>query len=116
MRPWAAGLTFWNALCGAYVLIFCAYWLYNLAFLFVDLRAAADIRHFTTNKLGLSERQLQTVTWPEVASRIVQVRGRSLSLLHCSPYPYYCILRTRAICAMGRLSKALGLETPYLGS
>ena len=73
LQPWHKGLTFWNVLCGVYLLIFSAYWLYNLAHLFFDLRAAADIRHFTTHKLGLSERQLQTVTWPEVASRIVLV-------------------------------------------
>ena len=32
-----------------------------------------DIGHFTTHKLGLSERQLQTITWPEVVRRIVGV-------------------------------------------
>ena len=31
------------------------------------------LRAFTTNKLGLSKRQLRTVTWPEVAHRIVEV-------------------------------------------
>lgn len=65
---------FWNSLCSIYLVIFGAYWMYNLAHLFFDVRTAADIRHFTTNKLGLSERQLQTVTWPEVANRIVLVR------------------------------------------
>jgi autophagy-related protein 9 len=73
MHPWKKGFTFWNLSVGMYLLIFSAYWLYNLAHLFMDLRAAAGIRHFTTHKLGLSERQLQTVTWPEVATRIVQV-------------------------------------------
>ena len=32
-----------------------------------------QVQHFVNHKLGLSERQLQTVTWPEVARRIVQV-------------------------------------------
>lgn len=39
----------------------------------VDLREAANIRHFTRNRLGLSEHQLRCVTWPEVARRIVEV-------------------------------------------
>lgn len=73
MHPWRHGFTFWNTLGGIYLLIFGCYWTYNLAHLVFDLKAASDIWQFTTNKLGLSERQLQTVTWPEVASRIVHV-------------------------------------------
>lgn len=64
----------WNALRVMYLGIFGTYWLYNLAHLFVDLREAAVIAHFTQHRLGLSRRQLKTVTWPEVARRIVDVR------------------------------------------
>lgn len=81
MHPWQRGLTFWNTLCGLYLVIFGAYWVYNLAHLVFELKTAADIQHFTTNKLGLSERQLQSVTWPEVVSRIVLVW--SLSTITC---------------------------------
>lgn len=74
-HPWKEGGTLWNVLCGAYVAIFSAYWVANLVHLAaVDLRALADVRHFVNHKLGLSERQLQTVTWPEVVHRIVQAR------------------------------------------
>lgn len=31
------------------------------------------MRHFCNVRLGLSERAMQTVTWPEVAHRIVEV-------------------------------------------
>ena len=78
MHPWQKGFTFWNVSVGMYLAIFSCYWLYNLAHFFVDLKAAASIRHFTTHKLGLSERQLQTVTWPEIATRIVQVSLHSI--------------------------------------
>ena len=74
-HPLREGLTLWNALRCAYLAIFGLYWLYNLAHLFVDLREAAVIAHFTQHRLGLSPRQLSTVTWPEVARRIVDVRG-----------------------------------------
>ena len=74
-HPLAGGVTLWAGLCLAYLAIFGAYWLYNLAHLAVDLREAANIAHFTRNRLGLSEHQLRCVTWPEVARRIVEVRG-----------------------------------------
>ena len=78
-HPLSDGATFWNVLCILYLAIFSAYWLYNVAHLFMDIKSAADIKHFTTSKLGLSERQLQTVTWPEVAARIVEVTPSSPS-------------------------------------
>ena len=59
--------------CCAYLAIFAAFWAWNLAEAARDLHGAAALRSFTTNKLGLSERQLRTVTWPEVAHRIVEV-------------------------------------------
>lgn len=77
-HPWQQRGALWNVLCGAYVAIFSAYWVANLVHLAaVELRALAEVRHFCNHKLGLSERQLQTVTWPEVVHRMVQVRPDS---------------------------------------
>lgn len=73
LHPWRNGYTFWNVSVGIYLAIFISYWFYNLVHLLLDLKGAARIRQFTTHKLGLSERQIQSVTWPEVANRIVQV-------------------------------------------
>lgn len=73
LHPLASGITFRNVMAVLYLGIFGAYWLYNLVHMLLDLRAASAIRAFTTDKLGLSERQLRTVTWPEVVRRIVQV-------------------------------------------
>ena len=75
-HPLAGGVTLWAGLCLTYLAIFGCYWLYNLAHLAVDLREAANIAHFTRNRLGLSEHQLRCVTWPEVARRIVEARLR----------------------------------------
>ena len=72
-HPLRDGFTLWNTLRVMYLAIFAAYWLYNLVHCFLDLREAAVIKHFTQHRLGLSPRQLRTVTWPEVARRIVDV-------------------------------------------
>ena len=81
-HPLKNGVTLWNTLRVMYLAIFIAYWLYNLVHLFVDLREAAVIKHFTQHRLGLSPRQLRTVTWPEVARRIVDV-SLCLNHQHC---------------------------------
>lgn len=72
-HPFAKGATAWNVICVLYLAIFSVYWLYSLVHAVKDIHAALDIRHFTTQKLGLSESQLQTVSWPEMAKRIVNV-------------------------------------------
>lgn len=74
-HPFAKGATVWNCMCVMYLTIFSIYWLYSLGHAVRDIHAASDIRHFTTHKLGLSESQLKTVTWPEVAKRIVNVQN-----------------------------------------
>lgn len=103
-HPWQQRGALWNVLCGAYVLIFSVYWVGNLAHLVaVDLRALAEVRHFCNHKLGLSERQLQTVTWPEVVHRIVQVSSQLQALcyhvpggLMLDPSPHYRCRRPQA--------------------
>ena len=74
LHPLRKGPTLWTGVCLAYLAIFTAYWLWNLVEALRELQGAAAMRSFTTNKLGLSERQLRSVTWPEVAHRIVEVR------------------------------------------
>ena len=82
-HPLKDGITIWNTLRVMYLAIFAAYWLYNLVHMIVDVREAAVVKHFTQHRLGLSPRQLRTVTWPEVARRIVDVSNPSV--LPCSP-------------------------------
>ena len=79
-HPFAKGATLWNCVCVMYLSIFSVYWLYSLCHAVRDIHAASDIRHFTTHKLGLSESQLKTVTWPEVAKRIVNVSPAHMAL------------------------------------
>ena len=79
-HPLKDGITLWNTLRVMYLAIFAAYWIYNLVHMIVDVREAAVIKHFTQHRLGLSPRQLRTVTWPEVARRIVDVSNQSAPL------------------------------------
>lgn len=79
--PLAGPWTTWKILCVIYLLLFSAYWLYNLIHVGAELKTAADIHQFTTTKLGLSERQLQTVSWPNIARRLVEVHSRTLGFL-----------------------------------
>lgn len=72
-HPFAKGATAWNVVGVLYLAIFSVYWLYSLIHAVRDINAARDIKHFTTQKLGLSESQLRTVSWPEMAKRIVNV-------------------------------------------
>lgn len=81
-HPFAKGATLWNCVCVMYLSIFSVYWLYSLCHAMRDVHAFSDIRHFTTHKLGLSESQLKTVTWPEVAKRIVNVSHAHMGTAH----------------------------------
>jgi hypothetical protein len=68
--------TLWKAVCCVYIAFFTCYCIYSALHLLKDIRDASEVRHFTQHRLGLSERQLKTVSWPEVARRIVEVRLR----------------------------------------
>ena len=95
-HPFAKGATLWNCVCVVYLSIFSLYWLYSLCHAVRDIHAASDIKHFTTHKLGLSESQLKTVTWPEVAKRIVNVS-----------HAFTCAFRS--ICSTGKKLRAFHL-------
>lgn len=58
-----------SPLCPSYQLP-CPY----LCCVLVDLRDVVELRHFVSNKLGISERQVAMMTWAEVLHRIVLVQ------------------------------------------
>ncbi|GAB4821600.1 hypothetical protein N2152v2_008646 [Parachlorella kessleri] len=74
-HPLEGGLTPGRLLACLYLGAFTAYWLVALGHLVAEVRGLAEVRHFCQHKLGLSERQLATCTWPEVAHRLVQVQS-----------------------------------------
>ena len=40
-----------------------------------DVVVMVEVGHFFHNKLGISERRIKTITWPEVAKRLHQVQS-----------------------------------------
>ncbi|KAL3162518.1 hypothetical protein ABBQ32_010175 [Trebouxia sp. C0010 RCD-2024] len=119
-HPFAKGATLWNCVCVMYLSIFSLYWLYSLCHAVRDIHAASDIRHFTTHKLGLSESQLKTVTWPEVAKRIVNVQNttRLCVVRDLTEHDVVSRIMRKENYLIGMLNKgvlALHVGTPCLG-
>ncbi|KAL6780039.1 ATG9 [Auxenochlorella protothecoides x Auxenochlorella symbiontica] len=73
-HPLEDGLTVWNLLSLLYLVICSVYCVLALAHLVMEVRGLAEIQHFFNQKLGISERRIKTITWPEVLHRLVQVQ------------------------------------------
>ena len=58
-----------------YLLLFSVYWTWSLVRLVVDLRPLLEMRSFCVRKLQLSDRDIQTITWPEVVARVVHLQA-----------------------------------------
>lgn len=63
----------WSAARLLYLALVAAYWAWSTLHLLVDVRAMTNVRHFCNQRLGLSDRAMQTVSWPDVTRRIVEV-------------------------------------------
>lgn len=63
--------SWWTASVTAYLALLGVYFLWSMIHLVEDLRDATEIRHFYRNRLGISDRLMATMTWPEVLQRIV---------------------------------------------
>ncbi|KAG1681142.1 hypothetical protein FOA52_015585 [Chlamydomonas sp. UWO 241] len=57
-----------------YLAIFGLYWAWTAIHFVTELREMLETRHFFNNTLGVSERQVGTMTWAEVVHRIVLVQ------------------------------------------
>ena len=65
---------FWKVMVILYLTIFSAYFVLMLVQIVNDMKELADVKDFVNNKLGMSDRELQTITWPELVSRLVGVQ------------------------------------------
>lgn len=72
-HPLQEGALWWRVLCVMYAAVLSAYWLYCAAHFVVDLRDLMEIKHFMNAKLGVSETLIRTITWPDLARRLVEV-------------------------------------------
>ena len=67
--------TFWKAMVLLYLSIFSCYFALSFLQIFHDLKELIDVKDFVNNKLGMSDRELQTVSWAELVSRLVKVQA-----------------------------------------
>eukprot|EP00899_Mesostigma_viride_P007400 jgi/Mesvir1/16661/Mv12272-RA.3 len=68
-------LTRTGALVVVYLLVFSLYWAWNCVRFVLDLRPLWEISHFYNHRLGISERELASVSWPDIVERMVRVQG-----------------------------------------
>ena len=59
----------------AYLALASLYWFWCFARLALDARGLLEMRAFCTRKLQLSDRDVQTATWPEVVARVVHLQA-----------------------------------------
>ena len=55
---------FWKVMVMLYLTIFSAYFVLTFLQIVNDMKELVDVKDFVNNKLGMSDRELQTVTWP----------------------------------------------------
>ena len=63
-----------GALAMCYFALFFAYWAWSAVSLALSLRDAAEMHRFFVERLGVSTRELQTMTWHEVVERVVRLQ------------------------------------------
>ena len=67
-------VTFWKVMVTLYLTIFSAYFVLSFVQIFNDMKELTDVKDFMNNKLGISDRELQTIKWPELVNRLVSVQ------------------------------------------
>lgn len=74
-EPYRYGGFIRNATVTLYLLLFSAYWVWSAIRLAHDAAPLAATRRFCSQKLALSDRDLVTITWPEVLQRVVHLQA-----------------------------------------
>jgi len=74
-EPYQYGGFVRNAVVTMYLLLFSAYWVWSATRLAHDAAPLATMRKFCNQKLALSDRDLYTITWPEVLQRVVHLQA-----------------------------------------
>lgn len=68
---------FWKVMVILYLTIFSAYFVITFLQIVNDMKELVDVKDFVNNKLGMSDRELQTITWPELVARLVRVQEQT---------------------------------------
>lgn len=65
---------YWSVFALTFLSIFSLYWALNVYDVVARLPDLLDTANFCHSKLGISERQIRTITWPEFVSRVVSLQ------------------------------------------
>ncbi|WIA42135.1 hypothetical protein OEZ86_009406 [Tetradesmus obliquus] len=76
-QPWREHSGVLVALVALYLTLCGLYWLWSAVQLVVELRDVLEVKHFINNKLGISDRQIRSMTWSELLHRLVLVQRSS---------------------------------------
>ncbi|KAJ0397975.1 hypothetical protein P43SY_003883 [Pythium insidiosum] len=74
-RPKEPGV--WNLVVGFYFFMFLIYWLFRALQLLGTLRDAREMATFYIQRLNIDDRQIQTITWDEVVTRLLGLVGNA---------------------------------------
>jgi len=74
-EPYRYGGWVRNGVVTLYLILFSLYWIWSAMTLVHDAAPLAAMRAFCNQKLALSDRDLYTITWPEVLQRVVHLQA-----------------------------------------
>ncbi|CAM6017248.1 unnamed protein product [Sphagnum balticum] len=66
--------TFLKGIICIYLILFSMYWIFCFVRFFTQLRETLEVRDFCHNSLKVTEHELQTMTWPMLVDKIVQLQ------------------------------------------
>ena len=81
-RPFSSNSPVYNALVCIYLTLASLYWGWNVIHFFLDYRELGDVRDFVNRRLGVSDRELQYMPWPELVRRLERVQATHQLCIH----------------------------------
>ncbi|XP_024386902.1 autophagy-related protein 9 [Physcomitrium patens] len=99
-----------------YLALLSIYWLFCFLRFFTQLRDTLEVRHFIHNSLAVTENELQTMAWPTMVDKIVQLQQteRLCIVRQLSAHDIVSRIMRKENYLIGLLNKGvLGLDLPY---
>jgi len=99
----------------AYLVLLSVYWLFCFLRFFIQLRDTLEVRHFINGSLAVSENELQTIEWPMLVDKIVQLQQheRLCVVRQLSAHDIVSRIMRKENYLIGLLNKGvLGLDLP----
>jgi len=108
----------YNAMVIIYLILTSLYLVWNCLHFFLDYRELSDVRDFCNQKVGVSERELQTIRWPELVRRLVRLQETHRLCIHrdLSAFDIVARIMRKENYLIGMLNKGvLALYLPFPG-